>query len=281
MTKKKKKKKLKLNYKGIFKLLIFILLIVLIILYFLNLNIKNIYILGTNKIKDIDIIETAHIKDYPPIFKLNTYKIKKDLEKNPLIKKVSIKRNIFGTITFNIEERNILFFYKEKNKYVTSDSKYIEDDPSYIGYPILINYTPRKMIEKLAIGFNKVNPDILKMINTIEYNPYTNKEGKVIDETRFKLLMNDTNTVMIDTVNIRKLNKYMTIYISLNMKDTKGLLYLDTITDDNILFESYTSIEQSRIEKEEKEKEQQEGTEEEHQEQTEEQTKTNEANQTE
>ena len=39
------------------------------------------------------------------------------------------------------------------------------------------------------------------------------------------------------------------------MQETKGLLYLDTITDDNILFESYTSIEQAQIEKEQQEAE--------------------------
>ena len=100
------------------------------------------------------------------------------------------------------------------------------------------------------------------MINTIEYNPYKDREGKVIDETRFKLVMNDYNTVMIDTVNITKLNDYYDIYISLNMNETKGLLYLDTITEDNILFESYTSIEQERLEKELKEKEAAEETEE-------------------
>ena len=72
MSKKKKKnKKIRLNYKGIFKLLIFILFIVLIINYFINLRIKNIYILGNNTIKDVEIIEAANIKDYPNIIKLD------------------------------------------------------------------------------------------------------------------------------------------------------------------------------------------------------------------
>ena len=255
MAKKKKKKKLRLNYKGIFKILIFIVLIVLIILYFLNLRIKNIYILGTKNIKDIDIIEMANIKDYPKIYKVNTFRIRKELKKHPLIKDVKIKRNLLGAITFVIDERDILFYYSERERYITSDNTEVKDDISYLGYPTLINKTPKKIINKLVNGLNKVDKNILKMINTLEYNPYIDSKGKTIDETRFKLTMNDTNTVMIDTVNIRKLNKYMTIYVSLNMKDIKGLLYLDTITDDNILFESYTSIEQSKIIKEEKEKE--------------------------
>ncbi len=262
MTKKKTKKKLRLNYKGIFKTLIFIVLIVLIVLYFLNLRIKNIYILGTKNIKDVEVIETAGIKDYPKMYRVNVSRIKKELLKHPLIKSVKIKRNLLGAITFDIEERDILFYYSERERYITSDNTEIKDDVNYLGYPTLINKTPKKIIKKLVDGLNKVDKNILKMVNTLEYNPYIDNKGKTIDETRFKLTMNDSNTVMIDTVNIRKLNKYMTIYVSLNMKDIKGLLYLDTITDDNILFESYTSIEQSKIIKEEKEKEKQEGTEE-------------------
>ncbi len=261
MAKKKVKKKLKLNYKGIFKLLIFILLVVLIILYFLKLKIKNIYIEGNDKIKDIEIIEIAGIKDYPKIYKLNIKKIKKDLKNHPLIKDVKIKRNILGTITITVDERKVLFLYNNKGKIVTSDNTYIDDNDNYLGYPTLINYTPNRIIKKLVVGLNKVDPNIIKMINTMEYNPYKDKNGKVIDETRFKLIMNDNNTVMIDTVNVRKLNKYMDIYISLNMKDIKGVLYLDTITDDNILFESYSSIEASRLAKEQKEAEEKEKTE--------------------
>ena len=114
-----------------------------------------------------------------------------------------------------------------------------DNNGTYKGCPTLINQTPDNIIQKLVMGFNKVDDNIIKTINTIEYNPYIDSDGKTIDETRFKLVMNDYNTVMIDTVNIKKLNEYFDIYISLNMQETKGLLYLDTITDDNILFESY------------------------------------------
>lgn len=262
MPKKKKKKKLRLNYKGIFKLLLSILFLVLLFLYFWNLNIKNIYIKGNTIIKDVDIIEAAGIKEYPEIFKLNIYKMKKSIKKLPLVENVKIKRNIFGKITIIVEEEKILFYSNIENKYITSTGERVDNNIEYKGCPTLINKTPKSIIKKLVKSFNKIDQSIIRMINTIEYNPYKDREGKVIDETRFKLVMNDYNTVMIDTVNITKLNDYYDIYISLNMNETKGLLYLDTITDDNILFESYTSIEQERLEKELKEKEAAEETEE-------------------
>ncbi len=249
--KKKKKKKIRLNYKGIFKLLIFILFLVLIINYFINLRIKNIYILGNNTIKDVEIIEAANIKDYPNIIKLDISKIKKSILEIPLISEVKIKRNIFGKITITIKEENVLFYYNYEGQYITSNGNRVDNNSNYIGCPTLINETPSDIIDKLVKGFNKVDINIIHMINTIEYNPYKDSEGNIIDETRFKLVMNDDNTVMIDTVNIRKLNNYYDIYISLNMSEIKGLLYLDTITDDNILFESYTSIEETRRAQEE------------------------------
>ena len=250
MAKKKKKKKLRLNYKGIFKLTVSILFLVLVILYFLNLKIKNIYIEGTTNLKDVEIIETAGIKDYPEIYKLKINKIKKDLMALPLVSDVKIKRSIFGKLTIIIKEDKVLFYNNQEGKYITSSGKKIDNNANYKGIPTLINQTPDNIVQKLVEGFNKVDDNILKMINTIEYNPYKDANGNIIDETRFKLIMNDYNTVMIDTVNIRKLNDYFDIYVSLNMQETKGLLYLDTITDDNILFESYTSIEQVQVEKE-------------------------------
>lgn len=258
----KKKKRLRLNYKGIFKLFLFILFLVLIITYFLNLRIKNIYIQGTTNISDLEIIEAAGIKDYPKIYKLNLFKIKKDISQLPLVESVKIRRNIFGKITFIIKEEKVLFYYNKESKYITSTGKRVEDSYSYKGCPTLINDTPNKIVNKLVKAFTKVDDNILNMISTIEYNPYHDSEGKIIDETRFKLIMNDYNTVMIDTVNITKLNDYLDIYISLNMQEVKGLLYLDTITDDNILFESYTSIEQAKIDKEQAEKEKEEQSEE-------------------
>ena len=58
---------------------------------------------------------------------------------------------------------------------------------------------------------------------------------------------------MIDTVNIKNLNKYKTIYASLGLDSTKGIIHLDTIIDEKMLFKSYDSIieEEKNKEKEE------------------------------
>ena len=67
----KKKKRLKLRVNVVLKLLLFIGIVSALITYSLNLRIKNIYIVGNNTTKDVEIIEMAGIKDYPLVKNLN------------------------------------------------------------------------------------------------------------------------------------------------------------------------------------------------------------------
>ena len=64
--------------------------------------------------------------------------------------------------------------------------------------------------------------------------------------------MNDGNTVYINLINIKNLNKYQSIYATLN--DVLGVVYLDSSSNENIYFKSYESIqkeEEKKIQKEE------------------------------
>lgn len=237
-----KRKKLKLKLNVVFNALLILVIAGLLISYVLTLKIKNIKILGTTEIKDIDIIEKINISDYPYIYKLNIKKSEKTLEEIPLIKGVKIKRNIFGKLTIEIEEEKILFFYKYNNKYITNSGNSITDEKEYYGYPTLINFTPDTVFESFVNGLNKIDYNIIKMINEIEYTPYKSADGTIIDNNHFTLKMNDTNTVMIDTVNIKNLNKYQTIIASPDMDSKHGIIYLDTINDDRIYIKSYETI---------------------------------------
>lgn len=249
----KKKKRLKLRVNVVLKLLLFIGIVSALITYSLNLRIKNIYIVGNNTTKDVEIIEMAGIKDYPLVKNLKVKKIKNNINSLPLITNTKISINPFGKITIKVEETNILFFYKYNNKYITASNESIEDK-NYYGYPTLINFTPDTIFDKLVIGLTKVDYDIIRMINEIEYTPYKSSEGNIIDDELFTLKMNDGNTVMIDIVNIKNLNKYETIYASLGMDQNKGIVYLDTIIDERLLFTSYDTIkEETEITEEEKE----------------------------
>lgn len=253
----KKKKRLKLRVKVLFKILLFLGLVALSIYYLKELKVRNIYITGNETIKDVTIIETLGIKDYPKIYKLKPNKMEKKLNSLPLVETSSIKRNLLGKVTINIKETNILFYYKYNNKYITSNNKSIKDDQSYVGIPTLINFTPDTVFDDLVTGLNKIDYNVVKMINEIEYTPYKSEEGTTIDNNLFTLSMNDGNIVKIDTVNIRNLDYYKTIYTSLKMDETKRIVYLDTIIKkgDGIYSKTLESIAQEEQAKEEEKKE--------------------------
>lgn len=241
---KRKRKIRKLKIKVLLKIFLFLLACVLVVYWFCNIRIKNIYIYGNNNVKDVDIIRIANIQDYPRIFKINKKKMEDNIKSLPLISDVKLKRNIFGKFTIEVVEKDVYLYYMYDNKYICSDNTFVEED-DYEGIPVLVNFTPDTVLEYLINGMGKVDVNVIKMINQITYEPYKDSKGKVIDENRFKLLMNDGNTVYMDTANIKNLNKYSEIYASLNMDVVKGVLYLDTITDENVLFESYESIKQT------------------------------------
>ena len=241
-----KKVKRKLNIKAFIVFALVIYLIVMLVYYFLSMPIKNIYITGNSYVSDNDIIIAAGIKNYPSIIKLNSSKMKKNIKKLDYVDDVKIRRNIFGKLTINIKEANILFFNRNNNKLVLSNSKEIEDDNSY-GYASLINYVPKDIYKKLIVSLNKIDDNILKSISEIEYS-ISKSNDKVIDDTRFLLRMNDGNTVYINLINIKNLNKYQSIYATLN--DTLGVIYLDSSSNENIYFKSYESLAKEQEEKE-------------------------------
>lgn len=247
----KKKIKRKINIKGLLVVLLVIYLVFMMIYYFLSMPIKNIYIIGNSNISDNEIIEAAGIKDYPSIIKLNAFKIRKNILNLDYVSDVKIRRNIFGKLSIEIKEAKVLFYNKNNNKLVLSNGKEIIDDNDY-GYASLINYVPKNIYSKLITSLDKVDENILKSISEIEYS--VSKSGdKVIDDTRFILRMNDKNTVFINLINIKNLNKYQSIYATLD--GINGVMYLDSSSNENILFKSYDSIAKEEKEKQEQSKE--------------------------
>ena len=239
---KKGKRKLRSGVKFFFRLLLFITIVSLCTYFVLNINIRNIYIEGNENVSDVEIINAAGIKNYPKLYRLRKKDLIDKIDSIPLIESVKIKRSLLGKITIIVKEEKLLFYYKYSNKFVTNKGSLL-DDNNYYGYPTLVNFTPDTIFNKLLEAFDKIDYDVIKMINIIEYTPYKSQEGEIFDDGRFTLYMNDGNTIIIDLVNIRKLNDYMKYFASLNLDEKSGYLYLDTITEDNIYFRVYTEEE--------------------------------------
>ena len=197
-TKKVIKKKLKIS--GLLFLLVFIIIITFSFYSVFNLPIKHIHITGNTNVSDNEIINVANIKYYPPIFKVNKKELQEKIMSLPLVKDVSVKKNIFGTLEIYVEEYKILFLNKSTNELVLNNNKSIENNFNYTRIPILVNRVPDNIYEELVDGLSSIDYDILTSISEIEYSKATNKDNEVIDEKRFILRMNDGNTVVKGTM---------------------------------------------------------------------------------
>lgn len=237
MQKKKVKKKHRIR--SFLVIILFFYLIGMLGYYLLKRPIKNIYILNTNYLTDLKIIETAGLKDYPAILKVKTKKIEKQLEGLDLVEKAKVRKNIFGKVTITIDEAKPLFYSRSDNLVYLSNHKTTENTDLYLGLPILINYAPKEILNDFIEKFKDIDSSIIGMVSEIEYS-LEEKDGVTIDETRFILRMNDTNTVYVNTINLQRLNEYDKIFATMN-EGVRGVIYLNS-NRDTISITSYESL---------------------------------------
>ena len=213
-----RKKKTKIKLRGFIIVLIMILLGVLVFFGYRSLKVKNIYVTGNNLIKEYKIIELASLKEYPYLYQVSTSNIEKDIETNPLVKSVKVKKTLLGKITIELEENRVLYQDKD-GKYVLSDNSKIDLEEPILGMPTLIN-DPSDQEEKLVDKMKVIDKDILVRISEIEYKPND------LDKERFMFYMSDGNYVYVTLNKMNLINSYNEIYPTLEGK--KGILYLDS-----------------------------------------------------
>ena len=213
MKKKNKGKKL-------FKILIIIVIISLLIIYLYNLRVKNIYVKGNKYLSDYEIIELAGLNNYPKMFSKTVFKIESKIKLSPYVKSVDVNKNLFGQITINISEYDILLKDQTDNKVYLSNYKKISLDDKLYGVPSLINYVESNILKGFLEKLNAIDKDVLSKISEIEYKP------NEYDKDLFLFYMNDGNYVYITTTRLLNINKYSSVLESLDGK--KGILYLDS-----------------------------------------------------
>lgn len=216
-NKKGTKKKIKIKFFNIFLFLTFILIIIGAVYEIANFKITNIYIKNNYYLTDLEVIETAKIKDYPSTFQNSCKKIEKRLEKNPLIKNAKVKKTYFTRVYIDIEENSLLFYDANINKIVLKDGTTVS-----LNYdvPTLINQVPNKIYKKMITKFALIEPDILDNISEIKYDPDS------VDKERFLLTMSDGNYVYITLSKCSNINNYLKYIKEFNNK--KGILYLNS-----------------------------------------------------
>lgn len=199
------------------------LLLVLLIMYVIGYfgykvaisRITNIYIKNNNILTDQEVIDASGLRNYPSFILTTNYSIKNKLLKNNLIKKVKVKKGLWGKVYIDIEEYKPLFIYEDK---VILDNKNEVDLD--ISLPILVNKVDDDILDKLISKYESVNDEIKLMISEIRYDP------NEIDKERFLFTMSDGNYVYITLYKLSSIDEYLKITSTL--KDKKGILYLDS-----------------------------------------------------
>ena len=211
-----KKKKRKISF---LKILIVFLLIYLFIVggyKLITINIKNIYVIGNNYIKDKYIIEKAGLTNYPPFFLTTRSSIKKKLLNYDEILNVNVKKKLFSVYLY-VDENIPLFYNKNSNKIVLKNGKEIDDK---YNVAVLNNYVPDTIYNDFINSMGNVNQDILDRISEINYVPND------VDSKRFYLIMDDGNSVYLTLDDFLKINYYIEIIKTLD--NNKGTIYLDS-----------------------------------------------------
>lgn len=214
----KKRKRIK-----VFAVLIALLLLSAVIYIgyiLLDMPIRNIVIKGTTILKDQDIIEKVGIEDYPSFLRTSTNKIKKTLEKDPYVEKVTVKKIIFNKLVIEIKENKVLYVDSKTNTQVLSNGISIEKDDNSLGGAILINEIDKSVKKQFIKKMNKIDKNILRKVSEIKYEPTT------LDTGRFLFTMSDGNYVYLTLTKFENINYYEDVLPQLEGK--KGILYLDS-----------------------------------------------------
>lgn len=234
----KKVKKKRLNIKRTIVFILFLYILCYGIYYFINQPIRHIEINGNVLVSDAEILRVSNLKDYPSILKYTSNRISKNIKTIELVDDVKVKKSFDLKLIINIKENKILFYYKNTNKIVLSNGNIIKNSFNNVyGIPILKNEVKGEILSNFINNFAKLNDNIIYEMENIEYYPLLSEEGNIINEDRFKIIMNDGNTILVNIKSISVLNKYNDIYASLGGK--AGTINLDSNKLSNLVFIPY------------------------------------------
>ena len=236
MSKKVKKKKL--NIKRTLVFLLFLYIIGYGIYILINQPIKHIEITGNKIVKDSEILRISNLKDYPSIFKYRNKTIENKIKKIELINDAKVKKWFGFKLIIEIKENKTLFYYKNTDKIALSNGNIVKNSYNNIyGLPILKSDVKSNVLSDFIKSFSILNDNIIYEMNEIEYYPLKDSTGKNITEDRFKILMIDGNTIIVNNNSISVINKYNDIYASLGGR--MGTINLDSDELNNLVFIPY------------------------------------------
>lgn len=208
---------------------IFLLSMVLLIFAYLTSDIskvKSLVVQENNLYSDEKILEMAKL-DYNSSFILNpSFVIAYRIEKDELIKKAHVSKNLQNGIEISIDEEKVIGYLDDEKKRLLVQNKGIieyEDWESliYSSIPRIGKFTDSQL-EELNQAFLNVEKEMILMISEIEAYKTS------YDDNMVQLIMVDGNRITTSMKGIEMINKYKDVLKSL--QGSHVCLYLEEIS---------------------------------------------------
>ena len=199
-------------------------------------NVKKISVQGLDKLSDKEIISYSNIVIGENIFKINLSKSEYEIEKNPYIKKVEVKRKFPNNIVINIEERkaNYMLQLAESYIYIDSQGYILEISKEKKEVPILIgivtdlsNVQAGDRLEKIdLLKFDIVNKIVETCKNYEIYNVLSKIDISNVSNFILYLESENKNVYLGDATNLNTRMLWLKSILE-QMKNKKGIIFLD------------------------------------------------------
>lgn len=239
----KKKKRKKQFKKATIIIILFTITAVILLLKLPYFNVSKILVTNNINLSNESIITISGIENGNNIFYINGNAAKNLLLKNPYIEKVSIKRILPSTINIEVNERKIMYYYKDNGNYLV-----IANDGTLIEKREQISKMKLVELSGFEFGASQVGEKLrsdetrkFEAINQIGEIILNNKTEHVITKVDVSDVLNikiyfENICVKIGTIeNVKeKLNMAINILSQNDFKAMKG--YIDVSFNGNPVF---------------------------------------------
>lgn len=204
---------------------------IFIVFYFISdySKVKSLSVDGSRFYEDEEIFKKAGLSYDTRFILMPSFYISHNLEKDPLIKKVKVEKNMQGNITLKVKEEKIVGYQIKDNKNISllkSDGTFVKlgvENLDKITQLPLLGEFPKDVYTKLGKSFDQgkkgVSQEVISMISEITLSPTT------YDEFMVKLLMQDGNVVYASFNSMSLLNDYKRVLPKLKLE--KACLWAD------------------------------------------------------
>lgn len=189
-------------------------------------NIKEIEIVGNNKLTRDEVISLSQIEIEENTFKLSKNKIEKNIKQNAYVESVKIKRNLPSTILIEIEERvpTYMITFANAYAYINNQGYFVEISKEKLELPIITGYATKE--EDIQLGERLCTEDLQKLDDILQIMKAA--ESNEIASIVTKINISDKQDYVLELKSEKK-----TVHVGDTSNLSTKMLYIKEIIEQN------------------------------------------------